>query len=60
MVMSKKKVVYSGKAYNCTFLTKKNRPIAKKNKRVVITKKIILSRIRRKSSNRGLSFLGWG
>ena len=54
--MSKKKVVYSGKVYNCTFLTKKNRPIAKKNKRVVIAKEIILSRIRRKSPNRDLSF----
>jgi len=36
--MSKKRMVYNGKVYNCTFLTKKNRPIAKKNKKVVIAK----------------------
>ena len=57
--MSKKRVVYSGKAYNCTFLAKKNRPIAKKIKGVVIAKKVILSRIERKASSRDLSFLGW-
>ena len=36
--MSNKRVVYGGKAYNCTF-NKKNRPIAKKNKKIVIAKK---------------------
>ena len=36
--MSKKRVVYTGKEYNCTFF-QKNRAIAKKKKRVVIAKK---------------------